>query len=154
VWLVTVTGPNLVSPGQYYTPQNGDLYHGVLPILGATYTYTPGPNDGQLQCGLTQSINGGTFVGLTSGFTIYGAPKPIGQQQDWPVTATVAQVQGLNLGSGFALDQFQEVLDTRRASRIGGKSYQLAIFNTQGKIKLVGQRVDALPGMDVRGPMV
>ena len=154
VWLVTVTGPNLVSPGQYYTPQNGDLYHGVLPILGATYTYTPGPNDGQLQCGLTQSINGGTFVGLTSGFTIYGAAKPIGQQQDWPVTATVAQVQGLNLGSGFALDQFQEVLDTRRASRIGGKSYQLAISNTQGKIKLVGQRVDALPGMDVRGPMV
>jgi hypothetical protein len=52
------------------------------------------------------------------------------------------------------LDQMQEVLDTRRVGRMGGKSYQLMISNTQGRIKLVGQRVDAVPGMDLRGPII
>lgn len=83
-------------------------------------------------------------VGVWTAFPGYGSlPVP-----------TVTAVGALNLGSGLVLDQFQESLDTRRVGKTGGKSYQVAITNTQGRIKLAGLRVDTEPGMDIRGPIV
>jgi hypothetical protein len=153
VTLATVTGPNLVPSCQFYT--QGNNYSCLVGLtVGATYLYTPGPNDAFLQCGATRLYGAGTFVATVEVCSLGMAPQPGGGPFNVLCTATVATFAGLNLGSGLVVDQFQEALDTRRVGRLGGKSYQVAITNTQGKMKLAGLRIDAEPGMDIKGPIV
>ena len=66
-------------------------------------------------------------------------------RQDYRVTVPVY------VGSGIALDRLQETLDTRRVSGKQGKSFQVAVENTTGAVKLVGIRISAVPGRNRRG---
>jgi len=66
-------------------------------------------------------------------------------------SAKVSIGQGLNLGSGFVLDQMQESLDTRRVGWRINKSYQLEFENTQGRIQLVGLRLDSAATRKILG---
>ena len=65
--------------------------------------------------------------------------------------ATVVTQEGMYLGSGVPTLLFQESLDTRRLSGRQSKSFQLAFNNSQGRIKLVGQRITSVPGRNRRG---
>jgi hypothetical protein len=67
------------------------------------------------------------------------------------VTAVLTVAQAPQPGAGVKLLQFQESLDTRRAAGRQGKSFQLEFINTQGRVKLVGQRISSVPGRDRRG---
>lgn len=69
-----------------------------------------------------------------------------------PLTAQpILEETGFNPGHGVKLLQYQESLDTRRLAGRQNKSFQLEFTNTTGRIRLVGQRVTAVPGRDRRG---
>lgn len=61
---------------------------------------------------------------------------------------------GMNIDAGGGVDpgQFQEALDTRRIPGArSGKSWQLAFTNTQGRIKLIGCRVNNVQSRNEKG---
>lgn len=74
-------------------------------------------------------------------------------RQDYSVTFDGAG-SGMYLGSGVNLLQFQEAMDTRRIGMRASKSWQLKITNTQGRMKLVGQRVNNVKTRDQKGTEV
>lgn len=69
-------------------------------------------------------------------------------RQDYRVTLPAG---GLNLGRGVGLLQYQESLDTRPASGRQSKGFQLEFTNTQGRVRLIGQRSSAVSGRDRKG---
>ena len=71
-------------------------------------------------------------------------------RQDYSVSFDGAGA-GMKLKSGVVLTQFQEALDTRRIGMRAGKSYQLEFRNTQGRIKLIGQRVNNVQTRNQKG---
>ena len=60
-------------------------------------------------------------------------------------------IMHLLLKSGVNLMQFQEALDTRRIGMRAAKSYQLEFRNTQGRIKLIGHRVNHVDTRNGKG---
>ena len=69
-------------------------------------------------------------------------------RQDYRVPVPTS---GLHLGSGVGLLQYQESLDTRSSSGRQSKGFQLEFVNTQGRVRLIGQRNSAVSGRDRKG---
>lgn len=58
---------------------------------------------------------------------------------------------GLYLGSGVQLDRFQEVIHNFRVNGRSGRSFQIEVTNTTGRIKLLGVGIEAMPGRERKG---
>lgn len=137
-------GANLVPAGAVY-PFAG-VYNLIVPV-GETYRYLPGANETELDytsaSGGQSVTSAATIVPTLSRLKIFGTTGEL-------VTAEV--VPGLYLGeAGMATDTFQESLDTRRLPRRQSKSYQLEFENTQGRIRLVGERISQVNTRKVQG---
>ena len=148
---VVLPNTNLLPAGAAYQYPLYEYFGNLVP--GQSYVYQPGPNDGALINGL-QTIVSGSFVASAAGYTLYGINTLdyLHSMANEPVTAFLGY--GLFIGSGIVLDQFQEMLDTRYVGTRRGKDFQLSITNTQGRIKLVGMRVDSSPGASTTGPQL
>jgi hypothetical protein len=149
-------GANQIPAGSVY-PYPQYVFYGQV-VQGQTYVYTPGLNDGTLSCGQV-GIGSGLFTAPVGGLNSYNIVglNTSGYLQtlsNEPVTASLQTLAPLYLGNGFALDQYQELLDTRYVGTRRGKDFQLSITNTQGRIKLVGMRVDSDPGASLQGPIL
>jgi hypothetical protein len=160
-----LTGKNLAAGLSWWNASqwNNNAYVEVDGfVIGQWYLYTPGtytyfsPDGLSRQSRPSPVIAAGAFLATQTTYYLSGAKGMITWRKGWngAATAVLQQIAPLYLGSGIVVDQFQEMLDTRYVGTRRGKDFQLGITNTQGRIKLVGMRVDSEPGADLEGPML
>lgn len=143
LYLSKPSPPNLMPPGQMYNNIGQYTLSGL--VAGSSYSWSAGPQEPFALNGVNGPlIRQGAFVALSQAIVFGGTPGA-------PVTAVLTVAQAPQPGAGVKLLQFQESLDTRRAAGRQGKSFQLEFINTQGRVKLVGQRISSVPGRDRRG---
>jgi len=70
------------------------------------------------------------------------------EREDYTVEVPVA---GLNLGSGVEVDRFQEAIHNLRLNGRQGRSFQIEVTNTMGRVKLLAVLVEAADGRERKG---
>lgn len=171
--------PNLIPAGAAPIGGGGEgtFYQPITPGAKYTLTVNDNPNFLTVQMATYDPVTGfaydpvglpGFAVGIPCVFTAAntysgppqfrptgGSTQPlilvIGITTTDPLINAVLTGPCFQIGSGVALLQYQEALDTRRAAGRQNKSFQLEFTNTSGRIRLVGQRISAVPGRDRRG---
>lgn len=150
--------PGNVVPALTYGLDGTAEVTGLMPDI--VYAWTPGAHDTTLQTLDSQGevtgsplTTAGTFTLATGLDGLAGSAVLLTGTPGATVTGTIT-VSGFNLGSGVNLLQFQEALDIRRIGWREGKSYQLEFSNSQGRIKLIGQRVSAVNTRSQKGTQI